>query len=293
MAGASGLIGTEVRRQLVRHGHEVRTLVRRPIRDAAEWQWDPAAGQVPAEAIEWADAVIGLSGSNLARLPWTHGYKRTILRSRTGPARTLATAIRASQDPPAVWVNASASGIYGHRPGEQLTEASARGTGFLSEVVARWERAAQADERTRVVHARTGIVLALRGALRPLMVTTRLGLAATIGNGRQHWPWISLRDEARAIVHLATGSTLAGPVNLAGPVPATSREITRELAHAMRRPHLFGLPGWALRAGLGTAADDLLLADQHVAPQALVSDGFGFEHTTVEGAIAAMLVRGA
>lgn len=284
IAGASGLIGTEVTREFAQHGHEVRTLVRRPARTDHEWRWEPEVSRVPAEAIAWADAVIALSGASLGRLPWTRAYKRTILSSRTRATGALADAIRASDDPPAVWVNASASGIYGDRPGETLTESSSNGSGFLAGVVARWEEEARADDRTRVVTARTGIVLARGGALRPLILATRLGLGATVGCGKQHWPWISLRDEARAIVHLAMMEAVTGPVNLTGPTPATAGEVTRALARAFRRPHLLRLPAWALRLAMGSAADDLLLADQRVSPTVLAASGFEFEHPTVDAA---------
>ena len=68
----------------------------------------------------------------------------------------------------------------------------------------------------------TGIVVGDGGAFTPLIPLTRLGLGARFGSGRQHWPWISLHDEAAAIRHLLT-SQLEGVVNLVGPAPATSR----------------------------------------------------------------------
>ncbi|MGO1317984.1 MAG: nucleoside-diphosphate sugar epimerase, partial [Cellulomonadaceae bacterium] len=102
LAGASGLIGTEVRAQLDA-AHEVRALVRRPTRGPAEYTWDPDAGTLPAPAIAWADAVISLSGASLARLPWTSGYREQILASRARSTGTIAQAIAASTAPPAAW----------------------------------------------------------------------------------------------------------------------------------------------------------------------------------------------
>lgn len=285
ISGASGLIGTELQRRAGLE-HEVRVLVRRDAVAPHEYRWDPDADVVPDAAIEWADAVVSLSGASLSRLPWTRRYRAEMRRSRIAGTGALARAIVRANRAPAAWVAGSAVGYYGDRPGELLTEASDAGRGFLTDLVTAWEAATgPAADRTRVVLARTGLVLARRGALKPLMVTTRVGLGATVGDGRQHWPWIGLDDEARALLHLATSSGLSGPVNLAGPEPATSKEITTAIARGMRRPHLLRLPRTALRTAMGVAADELLLADQRVRPQALAEDGFVFETPTAVAAV--------
>ena len=288
IAGASGLIGTALQAHL--GGHEVRTLVRREPRTSAEYRWRPDELRVPQEAVEWAEGVVSLSGAPLGRMPWTRSYRRKIYRSRVDATRTLAGAIAAADDPPQVWVSGSAVGYYGDRPDAVLTENSPPGEGFLSGVTQRWEAATRAaDDVTRVVQVRTGLVLGQGGALAPLMLATRLGAGSTIGTGRQHWPWISLADEARAIAHLLTDSRLSGPVNLSGPDPVPSVEITRALARAMNRPHLFRLPVWLLRLVLGEPAEEMLLPDQRVVPEKLLADGFEFRHPTAGEAVAAAL----
>src|SRR5690606_40741430 len=75
VAGASGFIGTALRRELEADGHEVRALVRRPARDATEYEWQPAEGRIPIVAVEWADGVVNLSGAYLGRVPWTRAYR--------------------------------------------------------------------------------------------------------------------------------------------------------------------------------------------------------------------------
>ncbi len=292
VAGASGFIGTALRRELEADGHEVRALVRRPARDATEYEWQPAEGRIPIVAVEWADGVVNLSGAYLGRVPWTRAYRREIYFSRVTATRTIARAIAAADDPPRVWVSGSATGYYGHRPGELLTEDSPAGEGFLAGVVSRWEAAtARADDVTRVVHIRTGVVLADGGSLSPLLLATRLGAGATIGTGQQLWPWISLEDEVAAIVHLLTRSELSGPVNLTGPEPAPSAEITRLYARAMRRPHLLRVPDWLLRLVVGEPADEILLPDQRVVPTRLLAEGFEFRHPTAQEAVAAAVLR--
>src|SRR5699024_6489463 len=143
---ASGLIGTALQRELRADGHEVRTLVRRAPQDMTEYQWRPAEGQIDGQSVEWADGVVSLSGAAMGRLPWTRSYRREIYYSRVSATRSLARAIAAAERPPGVWVSGSATGFYGHRPGEVLTEESSMGEGFLAGVVLRWEKAtAQAE----------------------------------------------------------------------------------------------------------------------------------------------------
>jgi uncharacterized protein (TIGR01777 family) len=286
ISGASGYIGTEVVAQLREDGHRVTKLVRRPARAADERSWDPYSGDLDPAIIDWADAVINLSGANLARLPWTHPYKRTILNSRRSATHTLARAISSAARPPEVFVSGSAVGFYGDRPGETLTEDSGRGEGFLARVVESWESEARpAAAVTRVVRARSGVVIGNGGATRPIMLLARLGLAGPIGSGEQHWPWISLHDEAAALIHLATGSSVSGPVNLVGPTPATAGELIQLIAERLHRPYWLPAPAWAISAALATAGRDLLLVDQVVEPSVLTADGFSFRHPTIADAV--------
>jgi uncharacterized protein (TIGR01777 family) len=187
-----------------------------------------------------------------------------------------------------VLVSGSAVGVYGTRPGEELTEESAPGGGFLAEVVRSWEAAAlAAPATTRVALARTGLVVGPEGATAPLRLLARLGLAGPIAGGRQHWPWISLEDEVRALVHLIDAE-LRGPVNLAGPEPADAARVIRAVAEDAHRPYWLPAPGFAVSAALGEGGRELLLADQLVRPMALAASGFTFTHPTVEEAVRAV-----
>lgn len=289
ISGASGLIGSELTRQLEAAGHTVLRLVRRQPRSRAEFRWDPATLTLDPAVLDGVDAVINLAGASIGRLPWTKSYRRQIMESRVQATRTLTDAMRRSATPPAVLLNASAVGIYGNRPGEELTEESAPGADFLATVVTTWEAEARlAPESTRVVMLRTGLVLAKGGALKPLLPIVRLGLGGPLGRGSQMWPWVSLHDEAAAIVHLLT-SELSGPVNLAGPTPATANDVIRAVATALRRPFFVPVPEFVLTLALQDAARQLLLADQRVSSAKLAADGFRFTHRTAAEAVTWML----
>lgn len=291
VAGASGLIGQPLVRALRAGGHQVSTLVRRAARGANEIRWNPDAGELDPAALEGADAVISLSGASIARLPWTNSYRRTLVSSRVTGTRLLAQTMAGMSTPPSTFLSGSAIGFYGDRPRVRLDDDSPRGDGFVPDLVLAWEQAAAlAPAATRVVTLRTSVVVAKSGGLAPVRLLTSFGLGARFGSGHQFWPWISLDDEVRAIVHLLS-SSLSGAVVLAGPTPATADEITAAFAEALRRPRLFRVPAWAIRLALGDAGEHLLLADVQLQPVRLAADGFEWRHRTVRDAIDAVLSR--
>ncbi|WP_375399642.1 TIGR01777 family oxidoreductase [uncultured Amnibacterium sp.] len=285
LAGGSGMIGTELQAQLRAAGHTVQLLVRRPPRAENEFSWAPDAKILDFRLMESVDAVVNLSGATLNHVPWTTGYKAQILRSRVKATQALVEAMAMAASPPPVFLSGSAVGFYGDRPGVRLTEQADRGAGFLADVVEAWEYAATlAPPRTRTVLLRTGVVIGAGGALRPLRLSTALGLGARIGSGGQHWPWISLHDEAAAIVHLLT-SSVEGPVNLVGPTPATALRITTRIATDMHRPHVFRIPERVIELAAGDLGRELLLPSQKVVPEKLLADGFEFREQTSDDAI--------
>ncbi len=291
VAGASGMIGTELCHRLTESGHTVLRLVRHDPRSDTEFTWSPAARIIDFTLMERVDAVVSLSGASINHLPWTRRYKKLILDSRIHATQTLTDAMRMASHGPRVFVSASAVGYYGDRPGQRLTEQSAKGDGFLAGVVDVWEAAARlAPEETRVVTIRSGVVVGRGGAMKPLLPLARLGLAGPIGTGGQHWPWISLHDEVAAIIHLL-GSALEGPVNLVGPTPVTAAAFLKELAAQVHRPYGLPLPEKVIDLTLRDAGQELLLSSQKVVPEKLLGDGFEFADLTARDAIARLVAR--
>lgn len=292
VAGGSGMIGTALIAALRAAGHGVDALVRREPRAAGEFHWEPGAGLLDPRALEGADAVINLSGASIARIPWTNGYRRELVSSRIDATRLLAERMAGMDAPPATFLSGSATGFYGDRPRVRLDDESPKGDGFLSDLVLAWEQAAAlAPAATRVVNLRTSVVVAKSGGMAPVRLLTQFFLGSQFGSGRQFWPWISLDDEVRAIIHLLS-SELSGPVLLAGPTPATADEVTRAFATVLHRPRWVPAPAWAIRLGLGEAGQRLLLDDTQVQPVRLADDGFEWNHPTIDDAVRAAL-RGA
>lgn len=293
LAGASGMIGTPLVDLLRQRGHSVHTLVRRIPRDPSEHEWNPETGEIDSGIIDHVDTVVNLSGASIGKIPWTKAHKDLILRSRISATKSLVEAISRSASPPSLLVQGSAVGFYGDRGEETLNEQSERGEGFLADVVVAWEEEARGvvSAQTRVAFARTGLVIGKGGAMAPLTLQTQLGLGGPVASGLQWWPWISLRDEVRALAHIVQHESDFMVFNLVGPEPARSRDITLTLARALRRPHLIGLPEFAINVALGEAGRELLLPSQRIVSNSLAITGFTWDDTTVSQAIEQMLPR--
>ena len=291
ISGGSGLIGSALTPFLESQGHTVISLVRRPVRNEHEISWNPARHEIADNALDGIDAVINLSGAGVGDRRWTKSYKKQILQSRLDATSTLVNAIAKSPHKPQVLLNGSAIGFYGDRGEERVNEDSARGAGFLADVVEQWEAAAlkATDAGVRVALLRTGLVLTPKGgAFAKLLPLFKLGLGGTIAGGKQFWSVISLTDEVRAI-EFALTHDVHGAVNLTIPHPPTNREVTNSLAKILKRPALLPVPGFALHLVLGEFASDIT-AGAAVIPQKLSAAGFEWKHPTIDKAIAAEVI---
>ena len=283
VAGASGLIGSALVRQLRSSGHEVVRLVR-DLRARAEdaRYWNPATGDIDDDAFAGVDGVVNLAGAGIGDRRWSERRKRELRLSRVDATELLVEAMGAG----------SAVGYYGDRGDEVLDEQSGPGTGFLAALSADWEAAAAEAESAgiRVALARTGLVVADNAPfLTRMLPLFKLGLGGPLGPGQQWWPWISLEDEVRALVFLLE-SDLSGPVNLCAPNPATNREFTRALASVLRRPAALAVPRFGPRLLLGRElADGLLFSSTRAHPAALADAGFEFRHPDLRGALEEIL----
>ncbi len=288
ITGSTGLIGEALAVSLAGDGHRVVRLVRDASRAGAEdVVWDPARGTIDAARLEGVDAVVHLAGEPIGASRWTPATKRAILDSRIQGTELIARTVAALDTPPSVLVSSSAVGVYGDRADEELTEDSDQGDDFLAEVCIAWEAAAAParDAGVRVVHPRTGVVIAKDGPLiDKVELPFRLGVGGRVGTGRQYVPWISLADEIAALRFLID-TPLEGPVNLVGPSPATNAELTSALGTVLRRPTLLPIPAFAIRLLYGEMGETLATVSQRVLPARLLAAGFTFQHATILAAL--------
>ena len=285
VSGASGFIGHELCAFLGVAGHEVWQLVRREEQGSHEIFWNPYKGVIDKDRLEGFDAVIHLSGENIAGR-WSNAKMERIRDSRVICTSFLADQLNSLEKPPAHFLCGSAVGYYGDRGDALVDEGSERGLGFLPEVCEEWEHAAQRYKKGRVVHLRTGVVLSSKGgALGQMLMPFLMGLGGRLGNGKQFFPWISMDDEIYQIYHVLMMPSIEGPVNLVAPNPIDNNTFTKALGRVLRRPTILPVPGFGARIAFGKMADEALLASNRILPSRLQQTGAKFAYPEIEQAL--------
>ena len=290
ISGASGLVGTHLIPVLEAKDHEIYSLVRKTPKNEREIQWDAGKGFSEKEQarLENFDAVVHLAGDNVASENWSQDKKRRIRESRSTGTRVLVEALKKTSNPPETFVSASASGFYGDRKDEVLTEESTKGEGFLPDVCDEWERETRRAEEfgARVVSLRIGVVLSKDGgALDKMLTPFKMGVGGVVGSGKQWMPWIALDDLVNVIVFALDNAELKGAVNTISPGIVTNEGFTKALGAALSRPTILPIPEFAIRLLYGEMGETLLLQGQRMIPEKLQNAGFEFQYPKLEDAL--------
>ncbi len=334
ITGATGLIGAALTRDLLSDGHSVVAITRpshprekiKPPLDlpnVTTITWDPYAGVLNSGGLtarknpnDEIAAFVHLAGESVGGR-WTSRRTEAIRSSRVKSTELLVKSIEQSFRPK-VFVGASAIGYYGDRDDEELTEESAPGNGFLSQVCIEWEQASQPLLKLgiSIYNARFGLVLAPdSAATKRLTRLGRFGLLGPLGGGRQWWSWITLHDAVRVLRSMIDGtqglsghsasaaappdtassaaasvapgpmSTARNPVNVCSPTPRRQRDFAKVLAKGLHRPALLPAPKFAVKAALGEMGQALLLDSARVVPKTLEKAAFKFDYPDLENAV--------
>jgi uncharacterized protein len=293
VTGASGMIGRALADALFARGDEVVGLSRDPGRarlsnPRVEWVgWEPTLERPPAEAFAGVDGVVNLVGESIAQR-WSDDVKRKIMETRRTATRNLVQAIEGLETKPAVLVNQAAIGYYGDRGDEVLDEQSSPGTGFDSEVVQEWEKAARAVEvaGVRLVIVRSGQVLDPGGGfLGELLLPFKLGLGGPLAGGEQYVSWIHREDEVGILLWALDDASVSGVVNAAAPEPVTNEEFSKTLGRVLGRPAVLPIPGLVLDLKFGGEFGRIARGGQRVLPQRTRELGYEFRHPQLEAAL--------
>lgn len=294
ISGGTGLIGREVTKQLKNEGHEVTLLSRKA--GTGKIEWNPEENKFDPKIVDGFDAVINLAGESIAgdnpiQGRWTSSRKEKILNSRIKATKLLSEAIAKSENPPKVFVSGSAIGFYGDRGDEKLTEESSKGKGFLSDVCEAWEKETNiVNVKTRVIHARIGVVLSKDGgALATMLLPFKMGVGGILGNGKQYMSWISIEDVAGAIIYALKNESVTGVINLVSPNPVTNFDYTKILGNIIKRPTIFPIPEIGVKILFGEMGQELLLSSGRVIPQKLIEKGFKFKYEHLANALKIIL----
>lgn len=290
VSGASGFIGSALVPFLEKQGHQIKKLVRfKEKLQEDEIFWNPVSGEVNSDHFEDFDAVIHLSGKNIATGRWTKKRKQEIFLTRCRDTWLLSQVLLRVHNPPKTFICASAIGIYGDRGNEVLTEESPAGNSFLATVCKEWEKAtAPATEKgIRVVNTRFGAVLGENGGLfQKILPVFKWGMGGNLGNGKQYLSWIVLKDLISAISFTLETKELKGPVNFTAPKPVIFEEFVKKIAERLQRPAFCNLPVPILKLIFGKEmAQEVFLASTRAIPEKLIQSGYHFQFPDLDSAL--------
>ena len=301
LTGATGFIGQRLVAALLRDGHEVTILTRRP--EEATGLFDAVRCVRSMDellAAHHIDVVINLAGARILGWRWTTKRKAALRRSRVELTNGVVAWIARAEHKPRLMLSASAIGYYGLQAMGDLTplgETAPPQAIFMSQLCQEWEAAARKAEQygVQVACMRFGLVFGAQGALPMMLLPIKLGMGGPMGGGSQRMSWIHVDDVLRGIAHLwrlseagEGGKSVQAAYNFTAPEQVSQREFSRIAAGLAGRPSFMPTPGWPVRLMLGEQAD-LLLEGQTVVPERLLASGFAFRHATVKSALAGLL----
>ncbi|MDP6049629.1 MAG: TIGR01777 family oxidoreductase [SAR202 cluster bacterium] len=286
IAGATGFIGKALVSFLKGRGHVLTALVRDVNKAAEQLGTDVkliSFGSTDRELIaefEDSEVILNLTGRPLAPSRWTKAKKKDFFDSRVGVTKRIVAIMRECENPPSVLVSASATGYYGNRFGEEITESSEKGEGFLADLCDLWEKTAfkAEDFDTRVCALRIGLVLGREGGfLKQLSLPFEMGIGSYIGSGNQWVPWIHYLDLLRIIDLTINDESISGPINCTSPRPVTGKNFAKALAPILGAKILIRLPRLCLRLVFGEG-EKVLTSSQKAYPTLLQEKKFQFAH---------------
>ena len=293
ICGATGLIGSALTELCLQENHEVHYLTTRKSKiintdDNKGFYWNPAEGEIDTTCFEGVDAIINLSGANIAKR-WTKAYKEEIMNSRIDTANVLFKAIRNMENHTIKqYISASGTAIYPSSLTENYTEETEKeSTDFLGSVVKQWELHANQFKSLEipVTIIRTGLVFSSKGGvLAEMSKPVKYGVGAAIGSGKQWQSWIHIDDIIQMYLHALT-TNITGIYNGVAPNPTTNKLLTKEIATVLKKPFFMpNIPKFVMKLLLGEMST-LLFSSQQVSSEKIEKTNFKYKFEGLTPAI--------
>ena len=293
ITGGTGLIGRYLIKSLSKASNTIYVLTRSESRfenNVNFINWDPDSQRLDLSNIPAVDYIINLAGASIDGSRWTNSYKRKILESRLNSTSLLFKEIKKLKQKPSLYIGASATGFYKKNTKVAQVEEDYKGSDFLSDVVAKWEKESNNFVKygIRTVLLRIGLVLSKDGGvLKKLYPIFKLFLGVPIGSGRQTISWIHIKDLVDFILKSIGDNKISGAYNLTAPEVITNYKFTEELALVWKRPvfpKIFKAPSLIVKLLFGEQSS-LVLNGLNVSSNKIESTSFKFSFINIKSAL--------
>jgi uncharacterized protein (TIGR01777 family) len=298
ITGGSGVIGSELAKNLIGDGNEVIVLSRFPERRQGNSplgiqfvKWDGSTAEGWGNLADGADVIVNLAGENIGAGRWTNERKRRIIESRKSAGKAVVDAVEKATKKPSLVIQISGVDYYGIHGDKEITENHPVGETFLSETCEAWENATLRveDYGVRRVVCRSAVVLTLKGGALPrLLLPFRFFVGGPLGRGNQWFSWVHIHDQISALRWFISTPSSSGVYNLCAPDPLQNKMLAKKIGTVMRRPSLIPVPAFVIRLIFGEMAMTVL-GGQRVMPQRLEKEGFNFTFPKIEMALIDLL----
>jgi uncharacterized protein (TIGR01777 family) len=290
IAGGTGLVGQLLAQTLNDEGYNIRLISRskpsNPVFPTFLWNVDK--GVADANAFKEVDIVINLAGSGVADKLWTERRKKEITESRVKSNQLLAYCFK-NYHRPGLYISAGAIGFYGHRDDELLTEEHVSGDDFLSKSCTSWENAVfeTADQSTRLILFRIGIVLSTRGgALQKMIFPWKMGISTSFNPGNQWYSWIHEEDLVRLFVFAIQNEQVKGIYSAVAPNPEKMYDFAKAMNAQSKLPWrmVWSIPFTILTTAMGEMST-VLTNSAKVSSEKIIKAGFQFKFKKMDEAL--------
>lgn len=290
IAGGSGFFGT----YLVNYYKQTKNVIVltrgvSEIKEGVEYvSWDGKSVGEWIECLSEAEALINLSGKSI-NCRFTDENKKVLITSRTASTKVLAEAISSLENPPKIWLNASAGAMYKPQAQPNTENETEFSTGFLSKMALAWEEAFYKEElpKTKRAAIRISLILGKDGGVFPVLKKiTSLYLGGAAGSGKQMMSWIHIEDAARAIDFIIE-KNIEGPINFSSNNPVSNKVFMKSLREVLGVPIGLPAPVFGIKffsRFIGTEPS-LLLDSVNFIPKKLIKSGFKFKFTDINNAL--------
>jgi hypothetical protein len=186
ITGATGFIGSKLCQELLQDGHQIVALTRKKNKISAHKNLK-YINDLDEENFNY-DVVINLAGAPIS-VYWTQKNQQEIRDSRLNITQKIVEKISNSENAPKLFISGSAIGVYGTSNSIIFSENSqpTKQNLFSQKLCKDWEEIAlKAQDKTRVVLLRTGVVVGEGGGIiKKLTPPFKFGLGGKIGDGTQ------------------------------------------------------------------------------------------------------------
>ncbi len=296
ITGATGLVGKELIKKLLKKGHEINFLTTRTealtsIKGCNGFLWDVKNQTIDNGCVNNVNTIIHLAGANVSKR-WTSAYKQEILSSRINSTKLLSNLLKETSHCVTHFISASAIGIYKDSLTNLYNEDSlVLSNTFLGEIVQKWEASVEEISLLNIKTAkiRIGVVLAKNGgALQKIVKPISIGIGAPLGSGNQIMSWIHI-DDLCELISFIVSNNLTGIYNAVAPKPVSNNLITKEIASFLKKPlWLPKVPHIVLKIILGEM-HKIVLESQNVSSKKLLNIGFKFKYNNITQALKELL----